>query len=155
MNFRNPAAMMAFAIGILAIPAAAQTVTDGDTIKQNGTIYRLWGIDAPETKQWCGDYPAGTQATATLTRLMKNKAVVCEPRATDRYSRTVALCRANGDDVGREMVRLGMAWAFVRYSRDYVQDEAQARAENLGIHARSCQPAWLWRAERREVRQGY
>jgi len=38
--------------------AAAQSVTDGDMIKLNGTTYRLWGIDAPETKQWCGDYPA-------------------------------------------------------------------------------------------------
>jgi endonuclease YncB( thermonuclease family) len=43
----------------IALPAAAQTVTDRDTIKLNGTTWRLWGIDAPETKQWCGDYPAG------------------------------------------------------------------------------------------------
>jgi len=46
---------------IFAMRAEAQAVhvTDGDTIKLNGTTYRLWGIDAPETKQWCGDYPAG------------------------------------------------------------------------------------------------
>jgi endonuclease YncB( thermonuclease family) len=40
-----------------------------------------------------------------------------------------------GEDLGRAMVQLGMAWAFVRYSRDYVDQEAQARAENLGVHA--------------------
>ena len=62
---------------VLAIlnSARAQTVTDGDTIKLNGTTYRLWGIDVPETKQWCGDYPAGVQATATLTYLMKAKTI--------------------------------------------------------------------------------
>ena len=36
---------------LLSLPAAAQTVTDGDTIKQGGVIYRLWGIDAPELRQ--------------------------------------------------------------------------------------------------------
>jgi endonuclease YncB( thermonuclease family) len=47
------------------------------------------------------------------------------------------------------MVQVGMAWAFVRYSRDYVDVEAQAKAENLGVHARSCVPAWEWRARQR------
>jgi hypothetical protein len=40
-----------------------------------------------------------------------------------------------------------MAWAFVRYSRDYVEQEALARAENLGIHAYRCEAAWDWRAQ--------
>ena len=33
---------------VLAFPAAAQTAVDGDTIKLNGTTYRLSGIDAAE-----------------------------------------------------------------------------------------------------------
>jgi endonuclease YncB( thermonuclease family) len=32
-------------------PAFAQTATDGETIKLNGTSWRLWGIDAPELQQ--------------------------------------------------------------------------------------------------------
>jgi hypothetical protein len=47
------------------------------------------------------------------------------------------------------MVQLGMAWAFVRYSHDYVDVEAQAKAENLGVHARSYVPACGWRARQR------
>jgi len=46
------------------------------------------------------------------------------------------------------MVRLGMAWAFVRYSRDYVADEEKARAERLGVHGHDCAPAWQWRARK-------
>jgi endonuclease YncB( thermonuclease family) len=129
--------------------ANGQTVTDGDTIKLNGTTYRLWGIDAPETKQWCGDYPAGVQATATLAYLMKGKTITCEGRGHDLYGRTIGLCRADGEDLGAAMVQLGMAWAFVRYSRDYVQLEERARADNLGVHAHDCQPAWEWRAQQR------
>ncbi len=47
------------------------------------------------------------------------------------------------------MVADGHAWAFIRYSRDYVKEEQQAAAVRAGIHGHTCQPAWLWRAERR------
>ena len=132
---------------VVASPALAQTVVDGDTIKLKGVTWRLWGIDAPETKQWCGDYPAGALATRMLVKLMKDKTTTCEDRGTDRYGRTIGLCRVNGDDLSAAMVQLGMAWAFVRYSRDYVELERWARAENLGVHAHGCQPAWEWRRQ--------
>jgi endonuclease YncB( thermonuclease family) len=132
-----------------SVAAWAQTVTDGDTIKLSGTTWRLWGIDAPESKQWCSDYPAGVLATDTLVKLMKGKTIACEDCGLDRYGRTIGLCRADGDDLSAAMVRLGMAWAFVRYSRDYVELEQRARAEGLGVHAHGCQPAWEWRAMQR------
>ena len=46
----------------------------------------------------------------------------------DRYGRTVALCFADDVNLSVAMVRAGMAWAFVRYSRDYVTQEAEAKA---------------------------
>lgn len=142
--------LLSILFAVWITPASAQTITDGDTIKLNGTTYRLWGIDAPETKQWCGDYPAGVMATAVLETLIKGRGpVICEPKDTDRYGRTVAICRVDGRDLSKAMVRLGMAWAFTRYSKDYLADEEQARAENLGVHARNCQPAWDWRAAQR------
>lgn len=146
MNWLYGAVTGATAV-LLAASAAAQAVTDGDTIRLNGTTYRLWGIDAPETKQWCGDYPAGVLAAAALETLMKGKGpVVCERKDTDRYGRTVAICWVEGRDLGKAMVQLGMAWAFTRYSQDYVADEAKAKGDNLGIHARNCLSAWEWRS---------
>jgi endonuclease YncB( thermonuclease family) len=47
------------------------------------------------------------------------------------------------------MVADGHARAFVRYSRDYVDEEREAAAVKAGIHGHTCQPAWLGRAERR------
>jgi endonuclease YncB( thermonuclease family) len=44
-------------------------------------------------------------------------------------------------------MRAGMAWAFVKYSRDYVQQEAEAKADRLGVHEHGCEPAWEWRAK--------
>lgn len=72
----------------------------------------------------------------------------CEPRTKDRYGRTVALCRADGRDLGADMVRAGMALAFVRYSQDYAEIEAQAKAEGLGMHAHGCERPWDCRNSR-------
>ena len=131
--------------------AGAQTITDGDTIKLNGTVYRLWGIDAPETKQNCPDgWPAGRLATTRLQALTQGRTVTCEEKDRDRYGRTVAICRVGSEDLGAIMVREGMAWAFVRYSRDYVDEEVRAKANRLGVHAHACTPAWEWRAQQRK-----
>ena len=139
-----------FALVVASLPGVAQTVTDGDTIKLDGTSYRIWGIDAAETKQLCADgWPAGRAATTHMRELVHGRSVACEYKTKDRYGRIVALCRANGRDIGADMVLAGMAWAFVRYSRDYVTLEQQARAEGLGIHAHGCTPAWEWRAQQK------
>ena len=47
------------------------------------------------------------------------------------------------------MVREGLAWAFVRYSSDYVGQEGKAKADRLGVHAHGCLPAWEWRTQQR------
>lgn len=135
---------------LLAAPATAQTVTDGDTINLNGTVYRLWSIDAPESKQSCADgWPAGFESRRMLEDLLRGKTVACEPRGNDRYGRTIGLCRANGIDVQAAMVHAGMAWAFTRYSSDYVMQERFAVEARLGVHGHPCDKAWDWRAQRR------
>lgn len=141
--------LLAFAL-FFSAEVVAQTVTDGDTIKLDGTSYRIWGIDAAENKQLCPDgWPAGRAATTYMRELMHGHTIACERKTTDRYGRTVALCRADGVDLGAAMVRAGHAWAFIRYSKDYVDQEQQARAERLGVHAHGCRPAWEWRLEQR------
>lgn len=110
----------------------------------------LFGIDAAESRQWCGDYPAGAIATGMLASLIEGREVVCEPKTRDRYGRLVAVCRADGRDIGKAMVRLGAALAFTRYSADYLADEEAARAEGLGVHGRGCQAPWSWRAQQRK-----
>ena len=143
------------AAGLLSLsagaqPVVAQSITDGDTLKLNGVIYRLWGIDAPETKQDCPDgWAAGRLATTHLQSLISGRSVICERKDTDRYGRTVAICRAGGEDLGAMMVRDGYAWAFLRYSSDYVDQEALAKADRLGVHAHDCVVAWEWRARAR------
>ena len=136
-------------VGVGASSPLAQTITDGDTLKQGGVTYRLWGIDAPEAKQVCPDgWPAGSLAATRLQALTAGRSVVCEEKDHDRYGRTVAICRVSGEDLGAILVREGFAWAFMRYSSDYVGAEREAKAAKLGVHAHGCEPAWEWRAQR-------
>jgi endonuclease YncB( thermonuclease family) len=122
--------VLAASLALAAFPAFAESVrvVDGDTLKIDGVTYRLWGIDAPESGQLCADgWPAGRAATEHLRALIRNRQVSCEARTLDRYGRTVAICRADGRDLGADMVSDGLAWAFVRYSREYVEENAKLR----------------------------
>jgi endonuclease YncB( thermonuclease family) len=101
----------------IASPAFSQTIVDGDTIKLNGTTYRFWGIDASETKQWCGDYPAGVLATGMLVKLTKGKTITCEDRGLDRFGRTIGLCRAAGADLDTLMVQRCQCLSIVHVNR--------------------------------------
>jgi endonuclease YncB( thermonuclease family) len=116
METKALAVAAALILGTLAGSAAVQTVVDGDTIKLNGTAWRLWGIDAPEMKQMCSGQALGLMAAGTMDNLIKGKTITCEDKGRDRYGRSIGLCRADGEDLGAAMVELGMAWAFTRYS---------------------------------------
>ena len=88
-----------------------------------------------------------------MTKILPLLALGHDHRGRDRYGRTIGLCRADSADIGAAMVRAGMAWAFTRYSSDYVKDEWLAKATSLGGHAHGCQPAWDWRADRRTIKE--
>jgi endonuclease YncB( thermonuclease family) len=128
-------------------------VIDGDTIIVNETRIRLEGIDAPEAgqtckRQWVGSWPCGAVATSTLVDLVEGKMVSCEDKGLDKYGRTLGICTVAGVNVNAVMVRRGYAWAFVRYSSIFIKEEAEARAERIGIWQGEAIPAWEYRARR-------
>lgn len=131
-------------------------VTDGDTITNGETVYRLNGVDAPEAGQTCLDqggkkWPCGQAARAHLEDLLSTGSVRCEGKETDGYGRTIATCFLGGVDVGQDLVAVGLAWAFVRYDDVYAEDEAQARAKKLGVWSAPNQPPWDYRADKWRV----
>ena len=90
-------------------------VIDGDTLEiHGGTRIRLYGIDAPESAQCCRDagrsWPCGREASRALSQRLAGRPVVCEERDRDRYGRSVAVCRAGGEDVNAWMA--ASSWAF-------------------------------------------
>ncbi len=145
--------LFAVALGVahaqLATIAGPATVIDGDTLDIAGVRVRLWGIDAPESRQVCSvagtEYPCGGRATQHLRALVGGRPVACEPRGADRYGRTVAVCRSDGRDLGAAMVRDGWAVAFVRYSLDYVAQEQEAKTARRGLWEGTFTAPEIWR----------
>ena len=152
-------------LALLAAPAAAQqegsasgtamplrgtaTVLDGDTVAINGQRIRLFGIDAFEADQRCGDAlqsACGGKATEALRDLIGARELVCTNRGTDRYQRTLSVCRTEATDVNAAMVRQGWAVAYRQYSNDYVFDEEQAKTAKAGAWAGAFTMPWEYRA---------
>ena len=134
-------ALLLLAIASATVPAQAQSVSilDGDKISIDGSVYRLFGIDAPDPNQVCDDgYPAGKEAISTLLGLMKGRRLACESHGRDPAGRTLAVCRADGRDLGEQMVRAGMAWALPMKKGGYGDVQHDALADKLGVHDHAC-----------------
>jgi endonuclease YncB( thermonuclease family) len=139
--------VFAVAALLVAWPAAGQSVIDGDSLEVGGKKYRLNGIDAPEAGQVCPDgWPAGFEARRYLEQLIEGKQVSCIPLVGKRHGETIALCRAEGVDLGSALVTAGQAFAFVPYSAQYIGQEAAAARADRGVHAHRCLEPWRWRA---------
>jgi endonuclease YncB( thermonuclease family) len=142
-----------------AISGVARVI-DGDTIIIGATRIRLEGIDAPEAAQtcarrWLGSWPCGRDATDQLARLLGDREVRCERRGEDNYQRVLGVCFVDAVEVNAEMVRRGLAWAFVKYSQAYVGVEAEAKAQKAGIWQGHSQPAWEFRHQRWTIVEGH
>ena len=95
---------------------------------------------------WYGRNRGGKNATKALRRLIAGNPVVCQERDVDRYGRIIAVClNAEGQDVGPELVRLGWALAYRRFSDDYVGQEGKAQEAHLGMWRGRFVAAWDWR----------
>ncbi|EBA02090.1 nuclease (SNase-like) protein [Rhodobacterales bacterium HTCC2150] len=132
-------------------------VVDGDTIEIGDIIFRINGIDAPEYGQKCGPAEAlwqcGREALALVANLVDGHDVRCNPIEKDNYGRVVGTCYVGDLDIGSEVVRQGLAWAFVRYSTIYIDVENEARLSGRNIWSGPAQPAWEFRAARWEIEQ--
>lgn len=128
-------------------------VVDGDTLDIGNTRFRLHGIDAPEAGQTCmaaggGAWPCGKEAIRKIEQMLIHGQVACEPKGRDLYGRTIAICMVEGRNINAEMVSSGFAWAFRRYSDDYVGLEGEARRGHVGVWQANTETPWDFRAKK-------
>jgi len=153
--------LIALTVMAMGLPSAASAVElagparviDGDTIEIGSRRIRLHGIDAPETAQRCqlpeGTWDCGAVAEAYLARLVEGRTVRCVGTSLDQYDRLIAVCATDAEpQLNAKMVADGLAWAFVRYSDDYIEEEAKASTHGLGIWQAKTQPPWEYRERR-------
>ena len=135
------------------------TVIDGDTITINKYKIRFSGIDAPEKNyrgqtQFCkgpkGVWACGKKASSALRQLINGQEVQCTDEGKDRYGRTLSICYANGMDLQAEMVRSGMAVAYLRYSNRYENEMLEAMTAQVGIWGGPFVEPEQWRIQNRK-----
>jgi endonuclease YncB( thermonuclease family) len=130
------------------------SVADGDTL----TVFtrqgerqriRLYGIDAPESRQ------AGGEAA---TAFVRSRALFAEVELKvidkDQYGRAVALVTlSDGGILNEELLKNGHAWVYDNYCRlslcvKWRVLEKEARVNKKGLWAdKSPMPPWIWRGK--------
>ncbi|EPF5144107.1 thermonuclease family protein, partial [Escherichia coli] len=133
-------------------------IVDGDTITaldaQNTTIkIRMYGIDAPESKQ-----AFGQKAKQALTTAIATKIVTVIDHGTDIYGRMLGTIWLDGYDINASMVDSGYAWVY-RFEDNaivpgYIKYESAAQKEAKGLWADTNPvPPWQWRQANEKPRK--
>jgi endonuclease YncB( thermonuclease family) len=128
------------------------TAVEGDIVSVNGTIVKLWGIDAPDDGQHCRaksgkKYDCFTRSRDELTALVGTQQITCHIRDKDSKGQKVGTCGVNGLDLGALMVRRGWALSYYNLSPHYAKLEGWAQAEKRGLWRGQVQAPWIWRSQ--------
>jgi endonuclease YncB( thermonuclease family) len=151
----GPTVPVVLAAPVMEPRSGVPRVVDGDTLELQEVKIRLFGVDAPESKQECTrggkSYACGKEAAEALRDWLGRRSVRCESRGRpDPYGRMVGVCTVGkGEDVNRWLVEQGWAVAYRQYSKDYVPVEENARSGKRGIWAGEFQDPAQWRREQR------
>ena len=135
--------------------SGSATIVDGDTLRIGSTTIRLYGMDAPETRQTCeragNSWPCGEESSRKLSQLVGEKMVLCYEIDRDRYGRVVAICRVGDIELGAAMVMSGLALAYRQYGAEYVKHETAAKDAARGMWSGDFVAPWDWRRGVRET----
>ena len=135
-------------------------ITDGDTLVINDIRIRFTGSDAPESyffgkTQTCLDakgqeWECGKVATEKLRQLINDQTVRCSDEGQDRYGRTLGICYVGEIDLQAEMVKSGMAVAYLKYSDRYEEEQNFAKKVKAGMWGGEFLEPETWRRENRD-----
>ena len=134
-------------------------IIDADTIKIGNDKIRLFGIDAPEKKQFCKKpyinlfifsfeekYPCGEVSINSLKEFVKEAIVSCKvEEEKDFFKRYLGTCFKNGENINSWLVKNGYAVAFTRYSKIYLDEELYAKNNKIGLWQGTFEKPWEWR----------
>ena len=129
-------------------------IMDGDTFKLltvDSTVIRvrLANIDCPEKKQ-----AFSAKATEFTSKAIFGKTVTIHVQSKDRYRRYIAnVIYDDSLSLCHELVKNGLAWHYVRYSKDKELQKMEdvARKSKLGLW-QDLNPIapWEWRESRKK-----
>lgn len=130
-------------------------ILSGETLRVDGKVFRLVGIDAPETGQICKNkvgksFDCGRIATTGMMDLTVGSNVRCTAIGdTDHSPPVLATCSAGGYDLSEGMVYTGWALADPATGTHYKRYEKQAMTKKHGLWAGTFDAPWIWRKNKR------
>lgn len=161
---------MAILIGLaLAGPIRAQSepgeirgmaeVIDADVLSFGNQRVILWGIDAPERPQTCrlnGEFWGCYDVAFRKLQLLAGRGeVLCRFQGEpDPLGREYGVCESGGEDLNAEMVRSGLALAFVEQTDAYMGQMAEAITAGAGLWQPGATFEEPWVFRRRETPGG-
>ena len=141
-----PAALLAwFAVSLPGSGATAPdhlhadpgqvAVVGGDTLRLDGHIVRLTGVEAPNRGDSCkGGADCSGAARSALAGLVHDREVDCSLSGQDNQGRPYADCAADGLDLSRAIVASG--WARAEQNHPMLAElELRARRQGAGLWA--------------------
>ena len=125
------------------------SVIDGDTLRMQGRVVHLYGVDAVEGAQSCRyggvRYPCGVMATAHLVELTLGQDVLCKGMDKNRSGELLANCRIGGKALNALMVASGWALANTKETAHYVSLQERAKESKVGLWRGEFVRPWVWR----------
>ena len=114
------------------------TALSGDSLRIDGELVRLSGIEAPAPAHPClkangRRWSCGATATSALQRLVRGRIVSCDVSGVDDAGRKLASCRMGETDIAGELVRGGHVFAGDGMFASYANDEDSARTARTGL----------------------
>jgi endonuclease YncB( thermonuclease family) len=116
--------MRSLVIGLVLVATAAgahaaATVTDADTVILDGKIFRLDGIEGPQTDQVCLDgagakWSCGIEARDRLTEWIGKRGLRCDDKGADRTfkRRRIGVCWVEGEETSLNQWLVREGWAL-------------------------------------------
>lgn len=130
--------LLCFYFFIALVPTQAETlkgkvvrVLDGDTVVvlvgARQIKVRLYGIDAPESKQ-----PYGLKAKQYVLMWVKDKIIELTILTADRYNRSIGKICQGKICLHEELVREGLAWWYKQYAtKDIILENLEGIAKRM------------------------
>lgn len=127
----------------------------GDTLRIDGRVVDLAGIEAPEISQVCRDrrkraWRCGQSARQALRRVVGRRRIVCTNVVEAEGGRLKATCQVGSKDVAAAVVNRGYAFAQGSIFKAYAEAESEARDARRGIWQGTVQRPADFRAQRWE-----
>ena len=128
-------------------------VIDSDMLEVDGQRIILFGVDAMDRNQTCTIdgkvWDCWAVGARELQILVANEPVSCTDQGIpDPFLRIYARCQVGNVDLNEALVRSGLALAFRRQSKDYVEAEKAAKKDRIGLWQAEFIAPWKWRLMR-------